>query len=160
LIRAGDRKGNLMCWDVSTASSGWGVKDAHTGHITALAWQQDPAGHTSCALALSGGQDGVLKVWDGRTGSCIARQPLHVDAQGKGAIGSIVTGGLSVVADGAAAASLVVLWAVRNAAVLGVWQLGRRTVSAARRIESLRLARPSQLMAKLDSDLVALSNAL
>jgi WD40 repeat protein len=109
-----------MCWDVSTASSRWGAKDAHAGHITALAWQQDPAGHTSCVLALSGGQDGVLKVWDGRMGSCVARQPLHVDAQGKGAIGSIVTGGWGAMADGATASTLVAFWAVRSAAVLAL----------------------------------------
>lgn len=100
---AGDRKGSLMCWDVNTASSGWGVKGGHAGHTTALAWQpqeqphqqeqEQPMSQSSSALALSGGQDGCLKVWDGRSGSCVARQPLHVDAQGKGAVGSIVTGG-------------------------------------------------------------------
>lgn len=90
-----------MAWDVSTASSGWGVKDAHAGHITALAWQQQvqqqeqpPASSGSSAnlLALSGGQDGCLRVWDTRSGSCVAKQQLHVGAQGKGAVGGIVTG--------------------------------------------------------------------
>jgi WD40 repeat protein len=80
-----------MCWDVSSASSGWGVNDAHTGHITALAWQQQGADN-SPSLALSGGQDGCLKVWDGRSGSCVATQSLHADARGKGAIGGIVSG--------------------------------------------------------------------
>lgn len=108
-----------MCWDVRTASSGWGVKEAHAGHITALAWQHDPANDSSCAVALSGGQDGCLKVWDGRTGSCIARQPLHVDAQGKGAIGGIVTGGL-MGADSAATSAVAALCAVCSAAVVGL----------------------------------------
>lgn len=97
VMPAGDRKGAVMCWNVATASRGWGVKDSHIGHITALAWQQDKQqGHNSSGdVALSGGQDGFLRVWDGRSGGCIAQQPLHVDARGKGAIGAIVTGGWS-----------------------------------------------------------------
>jgi WD40 repeat protein len=81
-----------MCWDVGSASSGWGVSDAHAGHITALMWQQQSA-DISSLLALSGGQDGCLKAWDGRSGSCVATQSLHADARGKGAIGGIVSGG-------------------------------------------------------------------
>jgi WD40 repeat protein len=87
-----------MCWDVGTASSGWGAKNAHAGHITALAWQQDQQQEQqqhaadSSTLALSGGQDGYLRVWDGRSGSHVAQQRLHASAQGKGAVGGIVTG--------------------------------------------------------------------
>lgn len=87
-----------MFWDVNTATAGWGCKEAHEGHITALAWQhagQQGAADSSSgssALALSGGQDGMLRVWDGRAGSSVAQQVLHADARGKGAVGSIVTG--------------------------------------------------------------------
>lgn len=97
-LRAGDRRGNLMCWDVSTASSGWGARDAHAGHVTALTWQLDAQQEQlqrapdSSTLVLSGGQDGCLRVWDGRSGSRVAQQRLHASAQGKGAIGGIVTG--------------------------------------------------------------------
>lgn len=103
-IATGDRKGGLMCWDLEAGSSSWGVAAAHQGHITALAWstaaaaaaantpeQQLGCSSSSCCV-ISGGQDGVVRVWDGRTGSCSAEQTVHADKKGKGAVGNIVTG--------------------------------------------------------------------
>jgi len=47
---SGDRRGNLMCWNLSAATTTsssssssspcWGVRAAHQGHVTALAWLQ------------------------------------------------------------------------------------------------------------------------
>ncbi|WIA41200.1 hypothetical protein OEZ86_004815 [Tetradesmus obliquus] len=102
-IVTGDRKGGLMCWDLEAGSSSWGVAAAHQGHITALAWstaaaaaantpEQHLARNSSSCCVISGGQDGVVRVWDGRTGSCSAEQAVHADKQGKGAVGNIVTG--------------------------------------------------------------------
>lgn len=91
-----------MCWDLEAGSSSWGVAAAHQGHITALAWstaaaaantpEQHLARNSSSCCVISGGQDGVVRVWDGRTGSCSAEQAVHADKQGKGAVGNIVTG--------------------------------------------------------------------
>lgn len=101
-----------MCWDLAAGSSSWGVAAAHQGHITALTWQQyndatvlpmqhtgaassrdnSEAGSCSGSCVLTGGQDGLVRVWDGRTGTCTAEQAVHVDKRGKGAVGSIVTG--------------------------------------------------------------------
>ncbi|WIA20909.1 hypothetical protein OEZ85_005253 [Tetradesmus obliquus] len=99
-IATGDRKGGLMCWDLDTGSSSWGVAAAHQGHITALAWSaaaaNTPEQHLGCSssscFVISGGQDKVVRVWDGRTGSCSAEQTVHADKKGKGAVGNIVTG--------------------------------------------------------------------
>uniref|UniRef100_A0A383VWN0 Uncharacterized protein n=1 Tax=Tetradesmus obliquus TaxID=3088 RepID=A0A383VWN0_TETOB len=99
-IATGDRKGGLMCWDLDTGSSSWGVAAAHQGHITALAWSaaaaNTPEQHLGCSssscFVISGGQDIVVRVWDGRTGSCSAEQTVHADKKGKGAAGNIVTG--------------------------------------------------------------------
>jgi WD40 repeat protein len=102
-VYAGDRKGNLMCWDLDSGSSSWGAAAAHAGHITALAWSSaaalgcaasaEDAGQGSSCCLVTGGQDGVVRVWDGRTGRCVAEQAVHVDKKGKGAVGNIVTGG-------------------------------------------------------------------
>jgi WD40 repeat protein len=90
-----------MCWDLDSGSSSWGVAAAHQGHITALAWSAAAAGATAqdsgcdssgSSCVISGAQDGVVRVWDGRSGSCVAEQAVHVHKKGKGAIGSIVTG--------------------------------------------------------------------
>jgi WD40 repeat protein len=97
-----------MCWDLESGSSSWGVAAAHQGHITALAWSAAAAaaaagaaahgqGHdsSSSSCVISGGQDGVVRVWDGRSGRCIAERAVHVDKKGKGAVGNITTGGRS-----------------------------------------------------------------
>ncbi|KAF6262043.1 WD40-repeat-containing domain protein [Scenedesmus sp. NREL 46B-D3] len=96
-IATGDRKGGLMCWDLGSGSSCWGAAAAHQGHISALAWSaarapaQDAGNDGSCCV-ISGGQDGVVQVWDGRTGGCVATQAVHVGKQGRGAVSNIVTG--------------------------------------------------------------------
>lgn len=100
---AGDRRGSLICWDVASSSQTWSVTAAHEGHITGLTWQYSAAHSqptsantaadlTSSNCVLSGGQDGCVRVWDGRSGSCVAEQAVHVDKKGKGAVGNIIAG--------------------------------------------------------------------
>lgn len=98
---AGDRTGDLMCWDLGSGSSSWGVSAAHQGHVTALTWQRSAlqqqqqhvgAVASSSSCVLSGGQDGCVRVWDGRSGDCVAANAVHVDKKGKGAVGNINAG--------------------------------------------------------------------
>lgn len=74
----GDRSGHILLWDTGSGGVSWRIKNVHVGHVTALAWF-DPAGsrgsgadadgggggpHAGCFV--SGGQDGVVRVWDAR----------------------------------------------------------------------------------------------
>eukprot|EP00879_Flechtneria_rotunda_P022564 GHRR01023824.1.p1 GENE.GHRR01023824.1~~GHRR01023824.1.p1 ORF type:complete len:422 (+),score=146.15 GHRR01023824.1:660-1925(+) len=105
-VLTGDRKGNLMSWDLETCSNSWGAVAAHQGHITALAWMhpQQQQLHEALAapgdssgsngsMAVSGGQDGCVRLWDTRASGCAAQQRLHANQQGKGAVGNICIGG-------------------------------------------------------------------
>eukprot|EP00879_Flechtneria_rotunda_P031572 GHRR01034504.1.p1 GENE.GHRR01034504.1~~GHRR01034504.1.p1 ORF type:complete len:318 (+),score=95.24 GHRR01034504.1:1664-2617(+) len=104
-VLTGDRKGNLMSWDLETCSNSWGAVAAHQGHITALAWMhpQQQQLHEALAapgdssgsngsMAVSGGQDGCVRLWDTRASGCAAQQRLHANQQGKGAVGNICIG--------------------------------------------------------------------
>ena len=58
---SGDRGGTVIMWGLATGSTTSKLKDAHAGHVTALAWQHDASG--SCTDSFfSGGQDGHLKM--------------------------------------------------------------------------------------------------
>ena len=59
-IISGDRGGTVICWGVATQSIATKLKDAHVGHVTALAWQHDPNGLCTDSF-FSGGQDGHLR---------------------------------------------------------------------------------------------------
>ncbi|KAA6424182.1 MAG: hypothetical protein FRX49_06141 [Trebouxia sp. A1-2] len=56
---SGDRGGTVIMWGLTTASTTSKLKDAHTGHVTALAWQHDTNGGCTDTF-FSGGQDGGL----------------------------------------------------------------------------------------------------
>ncbi|DBA75204.1 TPA: hypothetical protein ACH3X1_010504 [Trebouxia sp. C0004] len=103
---SGDRGGTVIMWGLTTGSTTSELKDAHAGHVTALAWQHDTNG---CCMDtfFSGGQDGHLKMWDPRSNKCVHDVAAHVNARGKGAVGNIVSAG-------AASSNLVVTAAADN----------------------------------------------
>ena len=60
-VVTGDRGGTVISWGLATGSTTCKLKDAHAGHVTALAWHHDNDG--SCTdRFFSGGQDGHLKM--------------------------------------------------------------------------------------------------
>ncbi|MEW5302349.1 MAG: hypothetical protein WDW36_005146 [Sanguina aurantia] len=95
-IVTGDRSGHVMLWDVSSGSSGWRLKSIHSGHVTSLAWWDAGDGSALGGCFVSGGQDGVVRVWDPRDCSNVAQLPLHVNMKGRGAVGDILAGGGAV----------------------------------------------------------------
>lgn len=60
-VLSGDRGGTVIMWGLATGSTTSKLKDAHTGHVTALAWHHDASG-TCIDSCFSGGQDGHLKM--------------------------------------------------------------------------------------------------
>jgi len=65
---------------------GWVPQGAHKGHVTAMAGLEgETAVGGGAPLLLTGGQDGVLRVWDARQANCVKEQPLHVGSRGAGA---------------------------------------------------------------------------
>lgn len=116
-LASGDRDGRMLLWDAQFGQSG--KKDAvgkrkvcEGGHVTALAWTRR-VGYEAVMrggdVLVSGGQDGVVKVWDFRIagqGACVAAVEAHRRSSknggaGAGAVGDvcqtrggrIVTGG-------------------------------------------------------------------
>lgn len=60
-VISGDRGGTVISWGLATGSTSSKLKDAHAGHVTALAWHHSSAG-TCTDSFISGGQDGHLKM--------------------------------------------------------------------------------------------------
>ena len=60
-ILSGDRGGTAMLWDLGAGSASWKLKDAHTGHVTALSWLHDSSG-AATHVFLTAGQDGCVKM--------------------------------------------------------------------------------------------------
>ena len=60
-VISGDRGGTVISWGLATGSTTSKLKDAHTGHVTALAWHHDSSGRCTDSF-FSGGQDGHLKM--------------------------------------------------------------------------------------------------
>ncbi len=58
---SGDRGGTVIMWGLTTGSTTSKLKDAHAGHVTALAWQHDTNGGCTDTF-FSGGQDGHLRM--------------------------------------------------------------------------------------------------
>ena len=107
-LASGDRDGRMFLWDArSGKKDAVGKRKACEGHVTALAWTRR-VGYEAVMrggdVLVSGGQDGVVKVWDFRIagkGACVATIEAHVRKNGSGAVGDvcqtrggrIVTGG-------------------------------------------------------------------
>ncbi|KAG2448714.1 hypothetical protein HYH02_006070 [Chlamydomonas schloesseri] len=115
-IVSGDRSGHVLLWDTSASGVSWRMKNVHQGHVTSLAWFDTggaagrsggggggssggagaggAAGDTNLAgCFVTGGQDGVVRVWDPRSKTNVAKVQLHVNEQGHGAVGDIIAGG-------------------------------------------------------------------
>jgi WD40 repeat protein len=99
-VVTGDRSGHVALWDLEGGTCSRLDRGAHAGHVTAAAWplSSTPAGDyhsdddsipNGPLVYYTGGQDGRLKVWDARAAAPQADLPLHVTAQGRGAVGFI-----------------------------------------------------------------------
>lgn len=94
-----DRDGCLLRWDLQAGAPLGRPVQAHAGHCTALAWWahggnsgSSSAGAGPAPLLLSGGQDGAVCLWDGRTAARQAAVAAHADGVGRGAVGSLHAG--------------------------------------------------------------------
>lgn len=67
----------------------WRLKNIHKGHVTTLKWKHDLNSHISDVF-ISGGQDGILRMWDLRDHSNLSKDVLHVNEHGQGAISDII----------------------------------------------------------------------
>jgi WD40 repeat protein len=104
LALTGDRDGVAKVWDIG-AGACVGTLTGHRGHLTAATWMSNATvfgsaqtevaagrGVTDDALAsvaLTGAQDGHLRVWDARAGRSQFNLELHSSTEGSGAIGDI-----------------------------------------------------------------------
>jgi len=81
LIATGDRGGSTFIWDLAGECLSWRLKKIHKGHITAIRWwneaQQRPDSSKDCCHFLTGGQDGVLRLWDIRDHSNVFKEKIH-----------------------------------------------------------------------------------
>ena len=73
-LASADRDGAVVTWDVTTGAPL--ARPAHRGHATALAATADNRG----AHLASGGQDGVVCLWDHRSPTAAATATLHTGA--------------------------------------------------------------------------------
>ncbi|KAH7416069.1 hypothetical protein KP509_14G073800 [Ceratopteris richardii] len=87
-LASGCRDGSVILWDACTASIVLDHKQAHTGHVTALECLGCADG-SGPDIFLSGGQDGILQVWDVRARYPVHKDVLHSSAKGQGALSCI-----------------------------------------------------------------------
>lgn len=85
-VVSGDRDGCVHLVDFQQEKVVRKYANAHTGHTTSVLASDGTVGERSF---LSGGQDGVVRVWDMRQRAAVSTLELHIDAQsGKsGAVG-------------------------------------------------------------------------
>lgn len=85
----------MALWDLQGSSMSRNDKGAHQGHVTAVSWgcsfhpgaAEDPE---MSEVYLTGGQDGVVRVWDARSrAGCQGELDLHTNEKGRGAVGFI-----------------------------------------------------------------------
>lgn len=93
-VASGCRGGKVSVSDFVALKEVWKKKDAHGGHVTSLEWL-DPN------VLVTGGQDGYIRLWDGRSPSSIQNLPSHRERRGSGAIGFLGTSGDMLVSAGA-----------------------------------------------------------
>ena len=91
-VVSGSREGEVILWDAARATPVLNITGAHDGHVTAIECLEDTKHKTweECRECfLTGGQDGILQVWDFRTRGPVQSVALHRNATGKGAVSSI-----------------------------------------------------------------------
>ncbi|CAM6086701.1 unnamed protein product [Calypogeia fissa] len=93
-IVSGSRDGEVFLWDGRDGKPVLRCKGAHDGHVTAVECltvvaADDGRVNDSLMLFVTGGQDGVLQVWDKRTKAPVQTVPLSRSPKGKGAITDI-----------------------------------------------------------------------
>ncbi|KAF0775668.1 hypothetical protein AaE_000632 [Aphanomyces astaci] len=80
----GDRNGSVLVFDLSQHAAERKAKGVHTGHCTAVLGSQH-----SPELAFSGGQDGLLRLWDARAKDAAVTVSVHASQRGTGAVSFI-----------------------------------------------------------------------
>lgn len=91
-IVSGSREGEVILWDAGRGTPLLHVNNAHEGHVTSVECIEDTkhkAWEECREIFLTGGQDGILQVWDFRTKGAVQTVPLHRNALGKGAVSCI-----------------------------------------------------------------------
>lgn len=83
-ILSGDRSGNVFVWNLMDSKALWKLKRIHQGHITALYWGQNTSNF------FTGGQDGILRLWDPRQRTNVFKERIHGDATHHAAINQIL----------------------------------------------------------------------
>lgn len=75
-------------WDLTHEKPSWTADKVHQGHVTSLTWFENPSIQPN--VLLTGGQDGILQVWDVRSGSERAACIIHAcERKGIGAVSAI-----------------------------------------------------------------------
>ncbi|ETW01115.1 hypothetical protein H310_06730 [Aphanomyces invadans] len=80
----GDRNGSVLVFDLAQHAVERKAKGVHIGHCTAVLGSQHNSDH-----AFSGGQDGLLRMWDARSKDAVMKVSVHVSQRGTGAVSFI-----------------------------------------------------------------------
>ncbi|KAL2652317.1 hypothetical protein R1flu_020445 [Riccia fluitans] len=105
-LMSGSRDGEVFLWDASSGTAVLCCKNAHQGHVTAVeclrdidsdmnndadADQQQDQMFSGCMgeLFLTGGQDGIIQVWDIRNKAPVHTFAIASSEKGRGAVSNI-----------------------------------------------------------------------
>lgn len=122
-ITVGDRDGNVRVIDLEKGTVVQAYANAHRGHTTSILGSCDNDRNG----IYSGGQDGIVNVWDCRQKKCLASLELHTDKkEGKaGAVGFLAepshSGGENILITGGADGTINVLDKRQSHQVVHKW---------------------------------------
>ena len=78
---SGDMKGEIRIWDPATGKQLGQALKGHKKHITTLTFQpMHRSKDASCEIFASSSKDKTIKVWNARTGRCLASLSGHTDS--------------------------------------------------------------------------------
>ena len=83
LFASGDHAGEVRVWDPATGKEACRPLAGHKAWVTALAWEphhSSTAASGWCELLASASKDRSVRVWNVRTGSCLAVLAAHTDS--------------------------------------------------------------------------------